>query len=109
MVLQLLWLQELLHEQFLTLTWRDARDMAADGHIKGSVGRSELSELAQGHVVQRHEAQVVRLAAVIIVRCVDISGEIIMAGRGASGRLGTKSEGLTEDGNICCGARARGN
>ena len=48
MLLQLLWLKELLFKKLLSLTWYDARDMSADAHTKGCIARAALAELATG-------------------------------------------------------------
>ena len=47
------WIREMLHIGVLTnVQWCDTRDMAADGHTKGSIDRGLILKVTGGH--QKH-------------------------------------------------------
>ena len=58
----LLWLREFLSKAIISnLLWVDTRDMVADGLTKGSVGRTQIQQAAQGVRCRTHTPYAVSL------------------------------------------------
>ena len=93
MLVQLLWLKELLFKHLLSLTWYDTRDMSADAHTKGCIARTALLELAAGTYRQQHMAQAVRQVTAPSSRRPLSTGEEAMAGRGVTTTAGDAGDG----------------
>ena len=54
----ILWLRELLQLRLIeSIQWCDTRDMAADGHTKGTIDRALLLDLMRGKQIYRHEVK----------------------------------------------------
>ena len=52
------WLKEKLMKGIIrTLRWYDTRDMSSDGHTKGSVERTAILNLMNGHYRPEHETK----------------------------------------------------